>query len=113
MSTRTTAQSEGLSSGGAAIGILLSSSHVSVAFFGRSATELADVISQAVLHIARLVKPPLHQLFDPLLRGRPHDRGKAHVPFRSDLEVGRQTCHVGEALGLADRPLVERGYACR
>ena len=57
----------------------------------------------------RLVKTLLHQLLDLLLRGRPHDRGKAYIPLRCDFEVRRQTGHVGEALGFADRPLVERG----
>src|SRR3954452_14681192 len=42
------------------------------------ALELADVISQAVFHITRPVKSALHQHPDPLLRGRPHDRGKGH-----------------------------------
>src|SRR3989454_4477504 len=79
-----------------------------LSFLRRLAPELADVISQAVFHITRLVKSLLHQLLDPLLRGRPHDRGKAHIPLWCDFEVRRQTGHVDEALGLADRPLVER-----
>src|SRR6516225_3636155 len=70
--------------------------------------ELADVISQTAFHITRLVKSLLHQLLDSLLRGRPHDRGKAHIPLRCNFVVRRQTGDVGEALGLADRPLVER-----
>src|SRR5438445_732429 len=70
--------------------------------------ELTDVKAQAVLHITGLVKSLVHQLLDPLLCGRPHDRGKTHIPLRCDFVVGRQAGHVGEALGLADRPLVER-----
>src|SRR5437762_6411635 len=70
--------------------------------------ELPDVIAQAVLHITRLVKSQVHQLLDPLLCGRPHDRGKTHIPLRRDFKVRRQTGHVDEALGLAERPLVER-----
>ena len=85
--------------------------HLDSLFFRRSTAELADVISQAVFHITRPVKSLLHQLLDSFLRGRPHDRGKAHVPLRCDLEVRRQTGYVGEALGLADRLLVERGDA--
>src|SRR5262245_11986256 len=73
-----------------------------------SAPKLSHVISQAILHITRLVEASLHQLLDPLLSGRPHDRGKAHIPLRSDFEVRRQTGYVDEALGLADRPLIER-----
>src|SRR2546423_6258440 len=74
----------------------------------RLTPELTDVIAQAVLHITRLVKSLIHQLLDSLLCGRPHDRGKTHIPLRRDFEVRWQTGHVGEALGLADRPLVER-----
>src|SRR5215469_1952750 len=70
--------------------------------------DLADVISQTVFHITRFVKTSLHQLIDPLLRGRSHDRRKAHIPLWCDFIVRRQTGHVSEALGLADRPLVER-----
>src|SRR5262249_22524116 len=69
--------------------------------------DLADVISQAVFHIARLVKASLHQPLDPLLRGRPHNRGKAYIPLRRDFVVRRQTGDVDEALGLADRSFVE------
>src|SRR4029077_8446220 len=76
--------------------------------FRRVTPELTDVIAQAILHITGLVKSLVHQLLDPLLCGRPHDRRKAHVPLRCDFEVRRQAGHVGETLGLADRPLVER-----
>src|SRR5437899_2395967 len=76
--------------------------------FKRSALELPDVISQAVFNTTRPVKSSLHQHREPLLRGWPHDRGKAHIPLRCDFEIRRQTGHVGEALGVADRPLVER-----
>src|SRR6266404_1093633 len=72
------------------------------------APELTDVISQAVFHITRLVKSLLHHLLDPLLRGRPHDRGEATIPARCDFEVMRQTGHVDEALRVAYCPLVER-----
>src|SRR4029077_1713020 len=78
------------------------------AVLGRLAPELADVISQAGFHVARPVTYPLHQHLDPLLRGRAHDRRNAYIPLRRDFEVRRQTGHIGEALRLADRPLVER-----
>src|SRR5882672_1674178 len=77
-------------------------------FFRRLTPELTDVIAQTVLHITGLVKSQVHQLLDPLLCGRPHDRGKTHIPLRCDFEVRWQTGHVGEALGLADRTFVER-----
>src|SRR6266850_2485149 len=72
------------------------------------ATDLADVVSQTVFYIARLVKALLHQLFDSVLRGRPHDRGKGHIPLRCDFVVRWQTRHVDKALCFADRALVER-----
>src|SRR2546421_10625135 len=74
----------------------------------RLTPESTDVIAQAVLHITRLVKSQVHQLLDPLLCGRSHDRGNTHIPLRCDFKVRRQTGHVDEALGLADRPFVER-----
>src|SRR3989442_7244344 len=73
----------------------------------RLTPESTDVITQAVLHITRPVKPLLYQLLDSLLRAWPHNRGNTHIPLRCDFEVRRQTGHVGEALGLADRPFVE------
>src|SRR6266446_5386101 len=69
--------------------------------------EFADVVSQSIFDIARLVEPELHQPPDPLLRRRPSDGSEAHIPFRCDFEVRRQTRDVDEALGLADRLLVE------
>src|SRR5436189_2073621 len=74
----------------------------------RLTPELTDVIAQAILHITGLVKSLLHQLLDPFLCGRPHDRGNTHIPLLCDFKVRRQTGHVDEALGLAERPLVER-----
>src|SRR6266576_6383340 len=67
--------------------------HWSTHFFRRLAPYLTDVVAQAVFHITRLVKTSLHQLLDPLLRGRPQDRGKAHIPLRCDFEIRRQTGH--------------------
>src|SRR5436190_23884991 len=77
-------------------------------FLDSLAAELSDVISQAVFYIARVVKSSLQQHPDPLLRGWPHDRSKAHIPLRCDFVVRRQTGHVDEALRLADRLLIER-----
>src|SRR5882672_12022852 len=70
--------------------------------------ELADVVSQSILDIARPVESQLQEHPDPLLRRRPSDRREAYVPFRCDFEVRRQTRNVGETLRLGDRSLVER-----
>src|ERR1700730_3580351 len=69
--------------------------------------EFADVVSQSVFDVARPVESQLTPLSDPLLRCRPSDRREAHIPFRCDLEIRRQTRDVDEPLGLADRLLVE------
>src|SRR5258708_16369524 len=69
--------------------------------------EEADVVAKPALHVSSLVKTAFQQHLDPLLRGRSSDRGEAHVPLRRDLEVRRQARYVDEALGLADRLLVE------
>src|SRR5882762_11705380 len=69
--------------------------------------ELADVVSQSIFDIARPVESQLHQHPDPLLRRRASDRCEAHIPFRCNFEVRRQTRDVDEALGLADHLLVE------
>ena len=53
------------------------------------------------------MKAPFHQRLDPLLRGWSHDRRQAHIPLWCDFVVRGQTGHIGEALGLADRPFVE------
>src|ERR1051326_2611984 len=74
----------------------------------RLTAELTNVVAQAVLYITSLVKSLLHQLLDPLLCGRPYDRGKTHIPLRGDFVVGRQAGHVDEALCFADRTFVER-----
>src|SRR5262249_11926227 len=84
-----------------------SSALMNVYLKGLSA-DLADVMSQTVFYISRFVKASLHQFLDPLLRGRAHDRGKAHIPLGCNFEVRRQAGHVDEVFGLGDRPLVER-----
>src|ERR1700741_2807156 len=69
------------------------------------------MVSETILDIARLMKSPLEKLLDSLLRSRPNDRGNAYVPLGRDFVIGRQASDVDEALGLADRPFVERSDA--
>src|SRR5262245_18259524 len=71
------------------------------------ATDLADVMTQTIFHMTRLVKSLFYQFLDPTLGGWPHNRGEAHLPLRCDLKVGRQAVHIDKALGLPDRPLIE------
>src|SRR6478672_2338150 len=66
------------------------------------------MVTELGFYISCLVKSSLQQPSDPLLRGWPHDRCKAHIPLRCDFVVRRQTGHIDEALRLADRLLIER-----
>src|SRR6476646_1595702 len=77
-------------------------------------SELADVESKAILGVSRLLKPLVQERLDAFLRRWSLDGRHAGVPARSDLDVGRQACIVDEALGVRDRPLVERrDSACK
>jgi hypothetical protein len=51
----------------------------------------------------------LQEGFDSFLRRWSLDGGHAGVPACSYFDVGRQAGFVHEALGVGDRPLVERG----
>src|SRR3954453_23649928 len=68
----------------------------------------ADGESESMLRVSGRLEPSLHEALDPLLRRRPPDGGHAGVPAGSDLDVGRQAGYVHQALGVGDRPLVER-----
>jgi len=73
---------------------------------------LAQVVSEPILDIPRLVEAACHQLFDPILGGGSTERCDARIPPRAELNVRRQAS-VDEAFGLGDRPFVELGDASR
>src|SRR3954465_2253222 len=73
----------------------------------------AQGVPKSVLQVSRLLESLLQEGLDVLLRRWSLDGGHAGVPARSDLDVGRQAGFVHEALGVGDRPLVERGDPCR
>src|SRR5262249_16848882 len=72
------------------------------------ASNLANVITQALFYITGFVKAALQQGLDPVLCCWPHDRGKTHIPLGCYFVIRRQTGHVNETFGLADGALVER-----
>src|SRR3954465_10963849 len=69
---------------------------------------LPHVEPEPMFRVSRLLEPLLQEVLDSFLRRRSLDGGHAGVPARSDLDVGRQAGFVDEALGVGDRPLVER-----
>jgi len=69
---------------------------------------LAQIVSEPIFDIPRLVEAARHQRLDPLLGGRSPERSDARSPPSTELDVRRQT-GVDEALGLSDRPFVELG----
>src|SRR5437588_7092018 len=85
----------------------------SVARVCLSATETPKIGSKLVLRVTWLMKSLCHQFFDLPLRGRAADRGHAGFPTGSDLYVRRQAACIDEALGIGDRPFVERRDANR
>ena len=72
------------------------------------ARNLAQIVSEPIFDIPRLVEAARHQRLDPLLGGRSPERSDARIPPSTELDVRRQA-GVGEALGLSDRPFVELG----
>src|SRR3954470_23495404 len=88
---------------------------VSESEMGRSDSALAieahlsHVESESVLRVSGLLEPVLQEGLDSFLRRRSPDGGHAGVPARSDFDVGRQARFVDQALGVGDRPPVERG----
>src|ERR1700750_520300 len=80
----------------------------SVSVLAREA-QLSEVESESILHVSRLLEPLLQKGFDSLLCRWSVDGVHARVPAGSDLDVRRQAGVVYEALGVGDRPLVERG----
>src|SRR6476469_8459587 len=73
--------------------------------------QLSHVEPKSILRVSRLLEPLLQEGFDSFLRRRSLDGSHTGVPARSDFDVGRQAGFVHEALGVGDRPLVERGDA--
>src|SRR3954467_13128754 len=71
--------------------------------------QLSHGESESTFRVTGLLEPVLQEGLDSFLRRRSLDGGHAGVPARSDLDVGRQAGFVDEALGVGDRPLVERG----
>ena len=72
------------------------------------ARDLAQVVSEAIFDIARLVEATRHERLDPVLGGGSPERSDARIPTRAQLDVRRQA-GVDEALGVGDRPFVEPG----
>src|ERR1700730_16610173 len=73
--------------------------------------KLAHVESESRFCISRLMKSLLEQSFDLALRGRTTDRSHAGLPAGGALDVFRQAGGAHEALGVGNRPLVERSDA--
>src|SRR5258706_1823311 len=71
--------------------------------------ELSHGESESIFGVSGLLEPLLQEGLDSLLGCRSFDGGHAGIPAGSDLDIGRQTGFVHEALGVGDRPLVERG----
>src|SRR5260370_10925212 len=71
--------------------------------------ELPQVESESILRVSRLLESLFQEDFDSSLGRRPLDGGHAGIPAGSPFDVGRQTGFIHEALGVGDRPLVERG----
>src|SRR5579862_6648284 len=73
---------------------------------GAGLTDLAQVVSEPIFDIPRLVEAARHQRFDPILGGRSPERSNARIPPRAELDVGWQA-GVDETLGVGDRPFVK------
>src|SRR4051794_2233996 len=71
--------------------------------------ELSHGESESILRVARGLEPLFHKGCDSFLSRWSLDGRHAGVPAGSDFDVGRQAGFVDEALGVGDRPLVERG----
>ena len=72
------------------------------------ARDFAQVVSEPIFDVPRLVEAARHQRLDSLLGGGSPERGDARIPPGAELDVRRQA-GVDEALGVGDRPFVEPG----
>src|SRR5277367_2526181 len=73
-----------------------------------SAPKFPHIKSEAIFHVARLVKALVEQLLHSLLRGRPRNRVNAGIPPCCHFGVRRQARSVDKVLRIADRPLFDR-----
>src|ERR1700722_13209981 len=71
--------------------------------------QLSHVESESILRVSAGLEPLLQESFDSFLRRGSVDGGHAGVPARLHFDVRRQAGFVDEALGVGDRPPVERG----
>src|SRR5258708_383849 len=74
-----------------------------------SAAQLADVVSEARLDIARLMEATFHQGPYSRLAGRALKGGNTGVPFCCEFCIWWQGRDIYEAFGFHDGLLVERG----
>src|SRR5262249_14976587 len=77
-----------------------------------SPAEAAQISSEAIFSLSRLVKAHLKKGLEPCLRGGPHHGRHTGIPPGRDFDVWRQA-GVHEALGVGDRPLLKSGDAGR
>jgi hypothetical protein len=92
--------------------LILSVPELRIASGARLARDLAQVVSEPIFDIPRLVEAARDQGLDPLLGGRSPERSDARIPPGAELDVRRQA-GVDEALGLGDCPFVELGDPVR
>src|SRR5579871_1625674 len=57
---------------------------------GAGLADLAQVVSEPIFDIARLVEASRHQRFDPILSGRSPERSNARIPPGAELDVRRR-----------------------
>src|SRR5208283_2602744 len=57
---------------------------------GGLAHDLAQVVSEPIFDVPRLVEAARHQRFDPILGGGPRERSDARIPPGAELDVRRQ-----------------------
>ena len=69
---------------------------------------LAQVISEPIFDIPRLVEAACHQRLDPILGSGTPERSDACIPPSTELDIRREA-GIDEALGVSDRPFVEAG----
>ncbi len=73
--------------------------------------EQARVMGKSFLYIGVYLQAKSHQLGDPLLCRRTLYRANERRPFRTQVCIRRQACHIDSLLDVSDGFLVERGDA--
>src|SRR5579863_7364921 len=76
------------------------------------ARDLAQIVSEPIFDIPRLMETARHQRFDPILGGGSPERSNARIPPGAELDVRRQA-GVDKALRVGDGPFVELGDPSR